>query len=522
MPVLKWQSRLSAVTVNMWYDAITDPMYQKSVLVRWFIRMKPYLIKSLCCILLYPLLLLAILSRLMFFFIRWLVFGILRLRYGEITLMTGQETLFAQDAPWAGILTRCLIIQGKLNLPEIRKFIMENWVNAKTEDGNFRYPSFHQFMHYELGYFIWRKDLMFSVEDHIFVCPYKAPETGKELQERIGTYRNQLMPAETAAWRIVLIPLSKEYEHLSSADPHYCVLIMIDHTMGDGISIANMILTHLADQKTVTRHAAPDQSRLTFLQNPKNFAKFLFDVPQILLKELSTRDHNALYGPRLNGSSLFGISRPIDFQVIRRIRKITGATVNDILLSCLAGVIRTHFNANNFAIPKQMNTLIPVSMHSVQEGTKMSNEFSFICCELPINGNSPMERLMLCKKASTKAKDPSIIWFNYICLKYAVNYYPYLFTRVFMHRNCTWLVSNVPFAEQPISLWGGHLLQEYAGLLSSQERIGCGMIFVTYNGQLQVGINIDKVFTNKMEDIDSLLSNFEKAVTDLDNSIKVI
>ena len=79
---------------------------------------------------------------------------------------------------------------------------------------------------------------------------------------------------------------------------------------------------------------------------------------------------------------------------MKTIGKALGASVNDVLLSCVAGALREYLVDKGDATDGvMMRALVPVNLRPLEKAYKLGNQFGVVFLELPIGIENPVERL---------------------------------------------------------------------------------------------------------------------------------
>ena len=97
--------------------------------------------------------------------------------------------------------------------------------------------------------------------------------------------------------------------------------------------------------------------------------------------------------------------RSTSLENIKRLKNATGGTVNDIVMAICAGGLRQYLLAHNALPDKPLRAMVPVSIRTGNESDPWTNRVSGLVAELPTNCEDPLERIALCRKAMSVAKE---------------------------------------------------------------------------------------------------------------------
>ena len=78
---------------------------------------------------------------------------------------------------------------------------------------------------------------------------------------------------------------------------------------------------------------------------------------------------------------------------VKRVRDAFGGTVNDVVLTVIAGGFRTLLAGREESTQRDVRTLVPVSVRSDGEHGEYNNRVSAIFANLPVGIEDPLERL---------------------------------------------------------------------------------------------------------------------------------
>ena len=85
---------------------------------------------------------------------------------------------------------------------------------------------------------------------------------------------------------------------------------------------------------------------------------------------------------------------PLPLAEVKTIGKALGASVNDVLLSCVAGALRGYLAEKGDAVDGVMiRALVPVNLRPLEKAYKLGNQFGLVFLDLPIGIENPVERL---------------------------------------------------------------------------------------------------------------------------------
>jgi WS/DGAT/MGAT family acyltransferase len=204
----------------------------------------------------------------------------------------------------------------------------------------------------------------------------------------------------------------------------------------------------------------------------------------------------------------------MDLGVVREIKQKHGGTVNDVVLSCVAGAVRTYLDKHDVPLADlDFRTFVPVSTRKKQERGKLGNRVSLLVVPSPVNEPDPRKRLAKVIEATTEVKQSDQIagaealeelsdWTATAILTQ--------FSRLAATRRAyNLVVTNVPGPPMPVFLQGSRMLESYplVPLFSNQA---LGIALFSYDGALHWGFNSDWDALSDLHDfVESVGREFE-------------
>jgi WS/DGAT/MGAT family acyltransferase len=204
----------------------------------------------------------------------------------------------------------------------------------------------------------------------------------------------------------------------------------------------------------------------------------------------------------------------LDLGAVKHIKNRLGGTVNDVVLTCVAGAVGRFLTLR--AVPGHVQragpfrAFCPVNLRATSEHGMLGNRVSNVLADLPITENDPVRRLreiariMKETKSSRQARGTELVeriaeWTSPRLLsgivRLTANSHPY-----------NLVVTNVPGPQIPLYLLGARMREMYplVPLFSDQ---GLGIALFSYDGRIFWGFNADR-------DLVPDLHDFVEAVAD--------
>jgi len=199
---------------------------------------------------------------------------------------------------------------------------------------------------------------------------------------------------------------------------HGLIVTLIHHLVGDGVSLgaflrrfddsskrASYPLLRAPKPKEKMKRAPVDE----FLEIAHKTRVFADGVIAGIAAPFLPKDDNILRAASLDNlskSRRLAVSRDVDFEEIHKIKTAAGCTVNDVLVTCLASVVRNYLvkhsppgtkSFGQFRAGTLMNARTKSETKRVLESGELGNRFTFLPVHLAVNVKDPLERLMATK-----------------------------------------------------------------------------------------------------------------------------
>lgn len=405
-----------------------------------------------------------------------------------------------------------------------------------------RYRRFRQCAVEEVAGAWWQDDPDFDLDAHLVRRALPGRAGKEELQALASELAVQPLNPGKPLWRFDLI---EDYEGGSA------MVVRIHHSIADGIALVGVILS-LTDLSStaaapINADSMPDETDVEELPGG-----LLETVGQVLgsaismgaelggkaLELASNRDRLATYGrhgvglltelakllamPSDSPTSLKGKtgtvkrvawSDLIPLAEVKALGKALSCSVNDILLSAVAGAFRAYFQQKGETVQDvEVRAMIPVNLRSPRHESTLGNRFGLGTLLLPLHEGNPFARLFLVRERMNALKgsyQPPLT----LALLGAVGIAPKMVQQQFLDilaAKASTVMTNVPGPKQPLYLAGSRIDQMMVWVPQSGD-IGIGVSILSYNDSVQFGLITDRHFVPDPETIAPLFAaEFEK------------
>ena len=287
-----------------------------------------------------------------------------------------------------------------------------------------RFPRFRQRVH-ERGPGagpVWEEDDGFDPALHFHRLALPSPGDREALQQVVSDLAASPLNLERPLWDMYL---------LEGYGAGCAVLIRMHHAIADGVALARVMLslTDVGEHPlpSAGMHAPADPGRLARLTSTAAAGRGLAhetvrsivhpthaaalarsaagDARTLAKLLLSDADPPTALKSESHVAHRVGWSDPVLLRTIKDLGHATGTTVNDVLVSAVAGVIGEHLRDSGDAID-EVHALVPFNLRPLDEPLPrdLGNRFGLILLALPVGIVEPFARLRAVHSAMAEIK----------------------------------------------------------------------------------------------------------------------
>ncbi|HYR00373.1 MAG TPA: wax ester/triacylglycerol synthase family O-acyltransferase [Casimicrobiaceae bacterium] len=438
--------------------------------------------------------------------------------------MARREKISAVDTAWlrmdrpSNLMMICTVLSFSehVSLRALRRAV----------EGRFlRFPRFRQRPVQTPAGAYWETPADFDVEHHVVHVALPGAAGKKELQALVSRLaRTPLNPA----WPLWQFHLVERYDGGSA------VVIRIHHCYADGIALVQVLLsmTDVAPGgppvlvlpfSKLEERAKEKETADDFVQPIADAMGAALKVGATLIergvelwqhpaKALALAEQGGALGAEIAKLALMGQDSatrfkgkpgvakrvawadPLPLSEVKVVGHALGASINDVLLSCVAGAIREYLVRKGDSTEGVMvRALVPVNLRRPEKAYKLGNQFGLVFLELPIGIENPVERLYAVR-ANMRALKGSYQPVLALGLLAAMGAGPKVLQDqllVALARNATAVMTNVPGPQQPLYFAGARIAQFMFWVPQSGD-IGMGVSILSYDGAVQFGLITDR------------------------------
>ncbi len=200
---------------------------------------------------------------------------------------------------------------------------------------------------------------------------------------------------------------------------------------------------------------------------------------------------------------------------VKAIGRALNCSVNDVLLSSVAGALRSYLDRRGENVAGvTVRAIVPVNLRPPEKAWKLGNRFGLVFLDLPLGIENPVERLYAVRANMQQLKgsyQPLLA----LGILAAMGAGPKMLQEQLLAalaRNATAVMTNVPGPQQPLYLSGAKIDSLMFWVPQSGD-IGMGVSILSYDNEVQFGLVTDrKLCSDPDRIIERFAPEFEKLV----------
>jgi diacylglycerol O-acyltransferase len=363
---------------------------------------------------------------------------------------------------------------------------------------------------------VWIDDDRFDLAQHVRHASLPRPGDEGQLQQRVAEILERPLSRARPLWEIWIIE--------GLADNRFALLTKVHHCMVDGVGGVELLAVlfgpppeHPVTRTAWTPRPSPGAAQLVgdeLLRRGRKLAhagrelRSAVRTPRRSAMELGRRA-TALASLLRNGASRpatvpfngpVGPHRRIvwqstDLEDISFVRKQLGGTVNDVVLTTVAGALRRYLTRRSRGLPPAgLKVAVPVNVRATHERGQLGNRASVWIVALPVDTADPRRRLLKVRHETSRLKaenqkdgaellSQAAEWTNghvlHAGIRLIAGASPY-----------NLIVTNVPGPASPLDLLGARLVEAYPHVPLFENQ-GLGIALFSYHHRVFWGLTLD-------------------------------
>jgi diacylglycerol O-acyltransferase / wax synthase len=351
---------------------------------------------------------------------------------------------------------------------------------------------------------LWVDDAAFDLACHVTretLARRPGESLDAALRRRVAALASQPLPRERPLWQFHLI---EDFGSGRSA-----LVTRIHHCIADGIALISVLLAVADGGPAPRRREATNDDALQPLTQLAARALDAIAHPAeaaggALVALRAVQDAAALAlmdddtPTRFKGSATahkrVAWGPPLALDAVKAVGRAFGASVNDVLLACVAGALGDHLRATGDALAgdAELRAMVPVNLRPASQAATLGNRFGLAPLLLPIGNPHPGERLFAVRSRMNELKSSTqpLLAFGLLALSGLVaKPVQDAITQAFS-KKASAVVTNVPGPRAPIRFCGSEV-ERLMFWVPQTGDIGLGISVLSYAGSVQFGLIAD-------------------------------
>lgn len=446
--------------------------------------------------------------------------------------MSRSESMSSVDTAWLRMdrpanpmmIVAVWFLEGPVALDKVEKQIAE---------GHLSYRRYRQKVEYAAAGVYWRDDPNFDLAHHMKRVRLPGRGGKLELERFVGELASEPLDPKHPLWTVHIV---EKYEGGAA------LVFRWHHAIADGVALVRVTRGFADGPVGESRRAAPpdeDEGWLQTLMAPvvaainagtqasTSILGTAFGLARNPLR--AVRDGAGVAGElgyllampsdsatrfkgKPNGSKRVAWCEPLKLAEVKAASRALGCTINDLLLSCVAGAMRDYLEEKGDRTEGvEVRALAPIDLREPGD-VSLGNRFGILAVLLPVGIEHPLERLMTVRQRMLALKtsyEPATTLGLVAALGYVPKAVQDQMFNLLLSR-ATAVMTNVPGWTEPLTVAGSRLKQCLFWVPQTGD-IGMGVSIFSYAGTVEFGLITDAALTPDPEAVVSRFpEEFEK------------
>lgn len=354
----------------------------------------------------------------------------------------------------------------------------------------------------------WVPHETFRLDEHLRRARLPDPGDERALQAFVSQVMSAPLDRSRPLW---------EFYYVENFREGAAIVARLHHCIADGVALVRLLLG-LAEggPEGAPDRAVPEIPKAVGKPvGPSGYMRALGSAAATLGKlAFMSFDPPTRFKGRLGVEKLVTWSRPIPLEDIRRAGHRLASTVNDILLTAVAGALHRYLTRHQ-GVPAGMNVraVVPVNLRAEHDPATLGNRFGLVFLPLPVGPAAPLERLHELKRRMDRIKRSAEAMVVFTLLRVFGATWGAIQAGVvyLLGKKATAVMTNVPGPREHLYLCGSRV-DDVVFWVPQSGRLSLGVSIFSYVGQVRIGIATDR---GLIADPDTLIADFHEALAEL-------
>ena len=444
--------------------------------------------------------------------------------------MSHRERMSPVDVTWLRmdrpanlmVIVGVFVMEGPVSLKRFEQQLFERLTSHRR---------FRQRVEVSGGTVYWRDDERFEISRHMHRVRLPGRGGKQALQHYVAELASEPFDRAHPLWQVHIV---EKYADGAAA------IIRIHHAIADGIALMKVMMSLADDADSDAEPPRPPDDDEGWIQSllapvvaavdagkqasgftlrqafglarhPGRAVKYLRAgagvASELAYLALMPSDSETRFKGEPHGAKRAAWSEPLRLTEVKAVAGVLGCSINDILLSCVAGALGAYLDGKGDVTEGvEVRALVPINLRPPEAELELGNRFGIIAVELPVGIRHPIERLRIVRQRMLELKasyEPPVTLGLFGALGYAPKLVQDQLFDLLLSR-ATAVMTNVPGPSEPLRIAGSPLRQVLFWVPQSGD-IGMGVSILSYAGKVQFGLITDAAL---VPDPEAIVSRF--------------
>ncbi len=437
--------------------------------------------------------------------------------------MSHRERMSSVDTTWLRmdrpnnlmVIVGVWMLEGPVDLERVETQIVE---------GLLSYRRYRQRVERSAAGVFWCDDPNFDISHHFRRIRLPGRGGKHALERLVGELASDPLDPNHPLWSVHLV---EKYEGGAA------VIFRMHHAIADGMALMDVTMKlvdgpqHQASEVSAEREeegwlqslmapvvaainsgagasSSTVKAAIGLARNPLRAAGLLRDgagvAGELAYLLLMASDSATRFKGKPNGTKRVAWCEPIELSEVKAVSRALGCSINDVLLSCVAGSMRRYLaDCGDKTKGVECRALVPINLRQPGD-VELGNRFGIIAVQLPVGIENPLERLMAVRQRMLALKtsyEPRTTLGLFAALGYLPKLVQDQLFDLLISRS-TAVMTNVPGPAEPLTVAGSILKQSLFWVPQTADT-GMGVSILSYAGKVQFGLITDVALTPNPE-----------------------
>jgi diacylglycerol O-acyltransferase / wax synthase len=349
----------------------------------------------------------------------------------------------------------------------------------------------------------------FRLADHLHVARLPDPGGEAALQDFVSEVMSTPLDYARPLWHVHYV------ENYGSGS---ALVARLHHCMGDGVALVRLMLGLTSDHPELgpVDHPPPRggvPQRAGFLGLAAAAGGAVTTLGKLASIMLFGDPKTALKGP-LGTRKRAVWSNRIPLEQVKQAGHALGGTVNDVLLTAVAGAMRFYLRRHHdVRSGMDIRAVVPVNVRGADESMSLGNKFGLVFLPLPVGLEHRVDRLRELKRRMDRIKrsGEAVVVYGILRLLGVTTAALEMTIVNLLGRNSTAVMTNVPGPRTHLYLCGSRI-EDMIFWVPQSGRLALGVSILSYAGGIRIGVAADREVIPAPED---LVRGFQEAMEEM-------